>query len=75
MTSPTAPTGDYPEIADVTIIGGGPSGLAAAYYAGHREASRKYVGGRLITGLVAGMKKEDIASGKRDILPSRVFHV
>ncbi|MBC7461091.1 MAG: NAD(P)/FAD-dependent oxidoreductase [Thermoleophilia bacterium] len=30
---------DYPEIADVTIIGGGPSGLAAAYYAGHREAT------------------------------------
>jgi thioredoxin reductase (NADPH) len=29
---------DYPAIADVTIIGGGPSGLAAAYYAGHREA-------------------------------------
>lgn len=30
---------DYPEIADVTIIGGGPSGLAAAYYAGHRDAT------------------------------------
>ena len=26
-------------IVDVTIIGGGPAGLAAAYYAGHREAS------------------------------------
>src|SRR5436305_13686855 len=31
--------GSQPEIVDVTIIGGGPAGLAAAYYAGHREAS------------------------------------
>ncbi|MCW2960683.1 MAG: ferredoxin--NADP(+) reductase [Thermoleophilia bacterium] len=37
--SDSASTEDYPEIADVTIIGGGPSGLAAAYYAGHREAT------------------------------------
>ena len=26
-------------IFDITIVGGGPVGLAAAYYAGHREAS------------------------------------
>jgi len=32
-----APTPDC--TVDVTIIGGGPTGLAAAYYAGHREAS------------------------------------
>jgi ferredoxin/flavodoxin---NADP+ reductase len=44
MDSPTAsPTGDFPEVADVTIIGGGPSGLAAAYYAGHREASVRII--------------------------------
>ena len=28
-----------PDVVDVTIIGGGPAGLAAAYYAGHRNAS------------------------------------
>ena len=26
-------------VCDITIIGGGPVGLAAAYYAGHRDAS------------------------------------
>jgi thioredoxin reductase (NADPH) len=34
---------DYPEIADVTIIGGGPTGLAAAYYAAHREANVRII--------------------------------
>lgn len=34
---------NYPEIADVTIIGGGPTGLAAAYYAAHREASVRII--------------------------------
>src|SRR5687768_13946522 len=35
----------YPHtpITDVTVIGGGPSGLAAAYYAGHREASVRII--------------------------------
>lgn len=33
----------YPEIADVTIIGAGPTGLSAAYYAGHREASVRII--------------------------------
>src|SRR6187549_3806787 len=42
MNSPTSTT-DYPAIADVTIIGGGPTGLAAAYYAGHREASVRII--------------------------------
>lgn len=28
-----------PDVVDVTIIGGGPTGLAAAYYAGHRNAT------------------------------------
>jgi len=27
------------QIVDITIIGGGPTGLAAAYYGGHRDAS------------------------------------
>ena len=27
------------QITDITIIGGGPTGLAAAYYGGHRDAS------------------------------------
>lgn len=31
------------DIVDVTIIGGGPTGLAAAYYAGHREASVRII--------------------------------
>src|SRR3954466_6368741 len=35
--------GSLPEIVDVTIIGGGPAGLAAAYYAGHREATCRIV--------------------------------
>ncbi len=30
-------------IIDVTIIGGGPTGLAAAYYAGHRDASVRII--------------------------------
>jgi thioredoxin reductase (NADPH) len=35
--------GSQPGIVDVTIIGGGPAGLAAAYYAGHREATCRIV--------------------------------
>ena len=31
------------EIVDITIIGGGPTGLAAAYYGGHRDASVRIV--------------------------------
>lgn len=31
------------DVVDVTIVGGGPTGLAAAYYAGHREASVRIV--------------------------------
>ena len=31
------------QIVDITIIGGGPSGLAAAYYGGHRDASVRIV--------------------------------
>ena len=30
-------------LVDVTIIGGGPTGLAAAYYAGHRDASVRII--------------------------------
>src|SRR3954469_14257179 len=30
-------------VVDVTIIGAGPAGLAAAYYAGHREASCRII--------------------------------
>jgi thioredoxin reductase (NADPH) len=32
-----------PNLVDVTIVGGGPTGLAAAYYAGHREASVRII--------------------------------
>src|SRR3954467_14815971 len=35
--------GSLPDVRDVTIIGGGPAGLAAAYYAGHREASCRII--------------------------------
>ena len=35
--------GASPEIVDVTVIGGGPAGLAVAYYAGHREATVRIV--------------------------------
>ena len=31
------------DVVDVTVIGGGPTGLAAAYYAGHRAASVRIV--------------------------------
>src|SRR5437016_9469904 len=31
------------EIVDITILGAGPTGLAAAYYAGHRDASVRIV--------------------------------
>ncbi len=31
------------EIVDITIIGGGPTGLAAAYYGGHRDASVRII--------------------------------
>lgn len=34
---------EEPEIVDITIIGGGPTGLAAAYYAGHRDASVRII--------------------------------
>src|SRR6059058_4658830 len=30
-------------VVDITILGAGPSGLAAAYYAGHRDASCRIV--------------------------------
>jgi thioredoxin reductase len=30
-------------VSDITIIGAGPVGLAAAYYAGHRDASVRIV--------------------------------
>src|SRR4030095_13600354 len=30
-------------VADITILGAGPAGLAAAYYAGHRDASVRIV--------------------------------
>lgn len=33
----------HADVRDVTIIGGGPTGLAAAYYAGHREASVRII--------------------------------
>jgi len=31
------------QIVDITIIGGGPVGLATPYYAGHRDASGRTV--------------------------------
>ena len=30
-------------VVDITILGAGPSGLAAAYYAGHRDASVRII--------------------------------
>ncbi len=35
--------GRHADVVDVTIIGAGPAGLAAAYYVGHREASCRIV--------------------------------
>jgi thioredoxin reductase (NADPH) len=32
-----------PDVVDVTILGAGPTGLAAAYYAGHRDASVRII--------------------------------
>src|SRR5919202_6588514 len=40
---PTPTNGAHGGVVDVTIIGAGPAGLAAAYYAGHREASVRIV--------------------------------
>ena len=40
---------------DITIIGGGPVGLAAAYYAGHREASVCIVESLEQPSLIAGL--------------------
>jgi len=31
------------DVVDITILGAGPSGLAAAYYAGHRDATVRIV--------------------------------
>jgi thioredoxin reductase len=31
------------QIVDITVIGGGPTGLAAAYYGGHRDASVRII--------------------------------
>jgi thioredoxin reductase (NADPH) len=31
------------DVVDITILGAGPSGLAAAYYAGHRDASVRII--------------------------------
>lgn len=36
-------TTDSSEIRDITIVGAGPAGLAAAYYAGHRHASVRII--------------------------------
>jgi len=43
MISPLDSPFDVDDVVDVTIIGGGPTGLAAAYYAGHREASVRII--------------------------------
>src|SRR5436190_4864308 len=32
-----------PGVVDITILGAGPTGLAAAYYAGHRDASVRII--------------------------------
>src|SRR5919206_4486997 len=34
---------DADQIVDITVIGGGPTGLAAAYYGGHRDATVRIV--------------------------------
>jgi len=52
---PTAPAADFDEVRDITIIGAGPVGLAAAFWAGMREANSRIVdslpeiGGQLTT--------------------------
>jgi thioredoxin reductase len=54
MTSGAHPGESAGAVADVTILGAGPAGLAAAYYAGHRHASVRIVesldeaGGQLV---------------------------
>ncbi|MGD0167585.1 MAG: NAD(P)/FAD-dependent oxidoreductase [Gaiellaceae bacterium] len=54
MSRPIDPMAIAGAIADVTVLGAGPAGLAAAYYAGHRHASVRIVealeevGGQLI---------------------------
>src|SRR4051812_33142714 len=41
--STAASNGAHGALVDVTIIGAGPAGLAAAYYAGHREATCRII--------------------------------
>jgi thioredoxin reductase len=54
MTSGAHPGESVGAVTDVTILGAGPAGLAAAYYAGHRHASVRIVesldevGGQLV---------------------------
>ena len=54
MTDRTQPRENPSSVVDVTVLGAGPAGLAAAYYAGHRHASVRIiesleeVGGQLV---------------------------
>ncbi len=54
MTDRTQPRENPNSVVDVTVLGAGPAGLAAAYYAGHRHASVRIiesleeVGGQLV---------------------------
>jgi NADPH-dependent 2,4-dienoyl-CoA reductase/sulfur reductase-like enzyme len=54
MSSGVQPGESLSSVVDLTILGAGPAGLAAAYYAGHRHASVRIVeslegvGGQLV---------------------------
>lgn len=55
MSQHTSPSHDFDEVRDITVIGAGPVGLSAAFWAGMREASSRIidslpqVGGQLTT--------------------------
>ena len=63
------------DVVDITILGAGPSGLAAAYYAGHRDASVRIVESlEQLGGQVAAVYPEtlpNVQAGTQQIIVGR----
>ena len=71
--------GDHQDVSDLTIIGGGPTGLFAAFYAGMRQMSAKIVdalpqlGGQL-TALYAEKPIYDMP-GFKQVIALSLIHI